>query len=106
MPSTVAMVGVLAVTATLVAGLAAAGAAAVHSQRLAGAADSAALAAADTLTGLAEGDPCARAEDLAVTAGAVVATCIIDGFIATVTVTAPFGVFPAAATARAGPPPR
>lgn len=105
MPSTVAMVGVVAACATLVAGLAAAGSAAVHSQRLAGAADSAALAAADTLTGLATGDPCVRAGDLAATAGAVVAGCVIDGFVVTVTVTAPFGVFPAAATARAGPPP-
>ncbi|MGQ2915524.1 MAG: helicase, partial [Microbacterium aurantiacum] len=58
-----------------------------------------------TVTGLAAGEPCDRAADLAATAGAAVAVCDIDGFVVTVTVTARFGVFPTSATARAGPPP-
>ncbi|MEV8272188.1 helicase [Microbacterium sp. NPDC077184] len=105
MASTAAVIGILAASATLVAGLSAVGAAAIHSQRLAGAADTSALAAADTVTGLAAGDPCDRAAELAATAGASVAACVIDGFIVTVTVTARFGVFATSATARAGPPP-
>ncbi|GAA1123395.1 helicase [Microbacterium aurantiacum] len=105
MASNAAVVGILAAALSLVAGLSAVGAAAIHSQRLAGAADSAALAAADTVTGLAAGEPCDRAADLAATAGAAVAVCDIDGFVVTVTVTARFGVFPTSATARAGPPP-
>lgn len=105
MASTVAAASILAASAALIAGLSAVGAAAIHSQRLAGAADSAALAAADTVTGLAAGDPCDRAGDLAAIAGAAVAACDIDGFVVTVTVTARFGVFATSATARAGPPP-
>jgi len=98
-------IGVLAVTTALASGLASVGAAAAWSQRLAGAADAAALAAADAASGAVDGDPCGRAEELAVASGAVVATCQLDELIATVTVSATFGPITSTASARAGPPP-
>ncbi|MGA7149114.1 MAG: helicase, partial [Microbacterium sp.] len=64
----------------------------------------AALAAADTASGLVSGVPCERAAEVAATAGAFVEACDVAGLIATVSVSARFGVFPATAHARAGPP--
>ena len=91
--------------AVLAVGLTAAGGAAIFSQRLAGAADAAALAAADAASGAVDGAPCDRAAQVASAAGAVVSACDLDGLIATITVAATFARFPAEATARAGPPP-
>ncbi len=105
MPGTALAVGVLAVTTALASGLASVGAAAAWSQRLAGAADAAALAAADTASGAVTGDPCARASEVAAASEATVGTCELDGLIATVTVSARFGVLTSSASARAGPPP-
>ncbi|MGX1702949.1 helicase [Microbacterium sp. NPDC055357] len=99
-----AVVGVVAAVALLATGLAAAGGAAVFGQRLAGAADAAALAAADAASGAAAGVPCERAAQLAALGGATLATCDVDGLIATVSVTGRFGVFTGTAAARAGPP--
>ena len=105
MAGSAAATGVVAVVVTLTLGLGAAGAAAVHAQRLTGAADAAALAAADAASGAVAGFPCARADEIASRASAEVVSCEVEGLIATVRVAAAFGPFPASAVARAGPPP-
>ncbi|MDF2492554.1 MAG: helicase [Microbacterium sp.] len=105
MAGSAAATGVVGVVVTLTIGLVAAGGAAVHSQRLAGAADGAALAAADAASGAVSGLPCDRAGEIASRAAAEVVSCEVEGLIATVRVAASFGPFPASAVARAGPPP-
>jgi len=105
MPGTTFAAGIVAGCATLMIGLAAGSAAAVSSQRLAGAADAAALAAADTASGAVSGDPCGRAGEIAAASGASLEACAVDGLIATVTVSGPFGALAVTASARAGPPP-
>ncbi|MBO9627069.1 MAG: helicase [Microbacterium sp.] len=99
--------GVLAVTATLGLGLAAVGGAAVTAQRVARAADAAALAAADASSGAVavSAAPCEVAARVASAAGGVLTGCEVDGFTATVAVEARFAGWPAVARARAGPPP-
>ena len=73
------------------------------------AADLAALAAADAARGLAAGDPCRVAEDLAVRHGAILTSCRVLGLGAdTVQVEVAVGTslpWPAHGLARAGPPP-
>jgi hypothetical protein len=105
MPGVPTVVGVVAATAGLTVGLCAVASGSVHAQRLAAAADAAALAAADTASGAVPGVPCERAAEVAATAAAHVVACDLDELVATVTVSAPFGVMPASASARAGPPP-
>ena len=104
MAGTIFSVGIVGCVATLAVAFTTAGAAAVLSQRLAGAADAAALAAADAASGVVDGTPCERAAEIAVAAGAELAACELDGVIATVTVAGTFGRFDATASARAGPP--
>jgi hypothetical protein len=70
MAGTVLSVGIVACAATLAVTLTAVGGAAVFSQRLAGAADAAALAAADAASGLVAGAPCERAGQIAQAADA------------------------------------
>jgi len=103
MAGTILSVGVVACAATLAVTFVTAGGAAVFSQRLAGTADAAALAAADAASGLVDGVPCDRAAELAAVGGAELAACDLDGLVATVTVSAVFGRVPATASARAGP---
>lgn len=67
------------------------------------AADSAALAAAETVAGLAPGDPCGHAEALAQRAGATLAACTRGGADVTVTVERRIWGLKLRATARAGP---
>ncbi|WP_127476295.1 Rv3654c family TadE-like protein [Microbacterium sulfonylureivorans] len=98
------VVGMVGGAAALTVALAAVGSAAVFGQRLAGAADAAALAAADTASGAVTGVPCERAAEVAAVAGVAIDECEVEGLIATVTVSARFGAFPVAASARAGPP--
>ncbi|MFH8249297.1 Rv3654c family TadE-like protein [Microbacterium sp. B2969] len=105
MPGSVLAVGIVACAATLVVAAGAVTGAAVASQRLAGAADAAALAAADAASGAVRGIPCERAVEVAAASGAALEACDVDGLIATVTVSAPFGRLVARASARAGPPP-
>ena len=105
MPGTTLVVGIVGGCATLMIAFAGIGAAAVTSQRLAGAADAAALAAADAASGAVSGDPCGRAGEVAAASGAFLSGCELDGLIATVTVSGSFGRLTAAASARAGPPP-
>ena len=105
MAGTLLSVGVVVCSATLSVALVTAGAASVFSQRLAGAADAAALAAADAASGLVGGAPCVRAGEVAAASGAQVIACDLDGLVATITVAATFVRLPATASARAGPPP-
>lgn len=105
MAGTSLAVGVLVVAATLATAIAAAGAASARMVQVAGIADAAALAAADAASGAATGVPCERAEQLATRSGASLTECDLDGLVATVAVTAPFGLLTASARARAGPPP-
>jgi secretion/DNA translocation related TadE-like protein len=105
MAGTVMTVGVVVCTATLSMSLVTAGAAAAFSQRLAGVADAAALAAADAASGAITGEPCARAAEVASASAAQVTACDVDDLVATVSVTGAFGRLPASASARAGPPP-
>ncbi len=105
MPGVALAVGVLAVTATLAVGYAAAGAASVEAVRLSGVADAVALAAADTVSGAIPGIPCERAAQMAAHGGAHLDSCAVDGAVATVAVSARHGLFVMRARARAGPPP-
>ncbi|MBA8815537.1 secretion/DNA translocation related TadE-like protein [Microbacterium halimionae] len=105
MAGTLSVLGIVAGAAVLSVGLVTAGSAAVAGQRLASAADSAALAAADTASGAEIGVPCDRAAEVAATFGAAVSSCALDGLIATVSVTGTFLRWQTSATARAGPPP-
>jgi len=68
------------------------------------AADAAALAAADTLSGRVAGYPCDNASRLAALDGADVSSCRTDALIATVAVSARYLGVPLTASARAGPP--
>ncbi|WP_322411618.1 Rv3654c family TadE-like protein [Microbacterium invictum] len=98
-------VGVVGVTAVLAMGLLAVGGAAVQAQRVAGAADAAALAAADAASGAITGAPCERAAQMAATVGAELTRCALDDLIATITLERLVVGFPVSASARAGPPP-
>jgi secretion/DNA translocation related TadE-like protein len=104
MAGTILSVGIVACAATLVVTFTTAGGAAVFSQRLTGAADAAALAAADAASGLIGGAPCDRAAELASAGGTELVGCDLDGLVATVVVSGTFGRFAARASARAGPP--
>jgi secretion/DNA translocation related TadE-like protein len=75
-----------------------------HKQRLAGAADAAALAAADARVGILAGEPCELAREVAAGNGADVASCRLDGLVVTVEVRASIAGFAVGATATAGPP--
>jgi secretion/DNA translocation related TadE-like protein len=99
-----AAVGAIASTAVLTVALAAVGSAAVSGQRAAGAADAAALAAADAASGAVPGVPCERAAQIGAAWDVEIATCEVDGLVATVSVAGRFGVLPVTAWARAGPP--
>jgi secretion/DNA translocation related TadE-like protein len=92
---------ILAVTAGLVG---VAGAHAVR-QRAAAAADSAALAGADTSSGLVGGYPCDAAAEAARLAGAELLSCIVQETQVQVQVRIRYGVLGAVVAARAGPPP-
>lgn len=106
MAGTALAVGVVAAVATLCVGLVAVGGAAVTSQRMAGAADAAALAAADASSGavVSSDTPCALAARVADAAGATMTDCAIQGVVATVQVRAAYSGLVAVASARAGSP--
>lgn len=76
----------------------------IERQRIAGAADAAALAAADVAIGREPGVPCVVAAQLAVANHATLERCIVDGVIVTVRVGSSAGIVPVTATATAGPP--
>ena len=104
MPGTLAAAGLVVSAAMLTGAFASVSAAAVFGQRLAGVADAAALAAADAASGAVTGVPCERDGELAQSAEVELTGCELEGLVATVSVSAPFGVLVAVARARAGPP--
>jgi len=73
-------------------------------QALAGAADAAALAAADVRVGFSPGEPCAVAARVAAANGGSLASCSVDGLVVTVRVTGSVAGFGVGAVATAGPP--
>ncbi|HEV7956959.1 MAG: hypothetical protein JWL94_2049 [Microbacteriaceae bacterium] len=73
-------------------------------QRASGAADSAALAAADTAVGIRGGFPCPVAESVAAANEATVTECQVDGLVVTVRVSVPAAGFLIPSAATAGPP--
>lgn len=73
-------------------------------QRADGAADSAALAAADVASGLEPGSPCDAAELVATANGVQLGSCAVDGMIVTVQVDTGSGPLSVQARATAGPP--
>ncbi len=73
-------------------------------QSLIGAADAAALAAADTASGAVAGVPCDRAAEVATANGARLDACEVDGYVVTVAVSRPVVGIRSVATATAGPP--
>ncbi len=85
--------------------LAAVGAVLVAQRRAAGAADAAALAAADALAGFLSDEPCDAASRVAQGNGTVLDACVVDGLVATVRVRASSGPVSLRASATAGPPP-
>ncbi|GAA1995073.1 helicase [Microbacterium pumilum] len=104
MPGALGAAAIVGVAAALTVGLATGGSAAVFGQRLAGAADAAALAGADAASGAVIAVPCEVADLLAASSGAALASCEVVGLEVTVTVSASFGPLAATASARAGPP--
>lgn len=77
----------------------------VDRQRASAAADAAALAAADTLSGRVAGEPCAQAERLAELHDATLTACVLEGAEAEVSVAVASGWLVITERARAGPPP-
>ncbi len=73
-------------------------------QRVANAADAAALAAADTASGLSAGYPCENAAEAARLNGAQLGECVLDAMEARVTATAVVLGMTVTVEARAGPP--
>ena len=74
-------------------------------QLTANAADAAALAAADTASGLVPGYPCANAAEAARLNGAELGECTVDGLVARVTASKSVLGVVVTIAARAGPPP-
>lgn len=73
-------------------------------QVAAGAADAAALAAADAAIGIRPGPPCPIADAVASANGAAVTDCRVDGVVVTVRVSVPAAGFQVLSAASAGPP--
>ncbi|HEU0257272.1 MAG TPA: Rv3654c family TadE-like protein [Microbacteriaceae bacterium] len=96
-------VAVLAVVTVFAVALAVASVVAVEGRRAQAAADLAALAAADTASGLVPGIPCDTALRVARANDAALQACALEGQVALVTVEAG-ARWPVRSTARAGPP--
>jgi secretion/DNA translocation related TadE-like protein len=97
----VALLSVGATTTVAVAGVASC---LVDRHRLGGAADAAALAAADAASGLVAGEPCAAAALLADGNSVGLASCVVEGSTVTVTVVSTLAGLPIEAAATAGQP--
>lgn len=102
MSGTVAASGLIAGMLSLTLMASAGGAALTQRQSLHGAADAAALAAADTLFGFATGNPCERADVVAQSVGARVTQCEVDETSVTITVARRILAVMAQSSARAG----
>lgn len=101
-------VAIMALTLGILLALAPLYSALIERNRLAGAADAAALAAADVAVGREPGMPCAAADRVALANDTRVTACVVDGVIVTVRVTSNRTThrlpLPLDATATAGPP--
>ena len=95
------LVGVVVLAVAVVGG----GRALAERSRVSGAADAAALAAADVAAGLVAGSPCDRAGALATANGVVLTSCRDDELVVTVRVTTSLAGVVVGASATAGPPP-
>ncbi len=73
-------------------------------QRVIGASDLAALAAADAASGAVAGEPCEVARRVATAGGAKLSSCRIDGLVVEVSVAGSFAGIQLTAHSRAGPP--
>ncbi|MGV8877010.1 MAG: Rv3654c family TadE-like protein [Rhodoglobus sp.] len=102
---TIAMVGLIAAVIVLTALVIPVYGALGVRHAIAGAADAAALAAADTASGLIAGFPCENAARLAVANDAHIEECTVDGRIVTVTASRRILGILVTTTATAGPPP-
>lgn len=98
-------VGVLALVAALVLAALPLGRILAARQTLIGAADAAALAAADIASGRMPGVPCEAAAAIAGRLDVALEECVLEGDVARVVVAAEVGGLPLRASARAGPPP-
>ena len=98
------IVGVLAAVALCGGGAVVAGSALAESQRLAGAADAAALAGGDALLGWIAEPPCAVASRIATANRAGLTACVIDELEIVVTVAGTAAGLPIERSSRAGPP--
>ena len=100
-----AVLAIALVMAVVVVGLAGVGLAAALSarQRVIGAADLAALAAADAASGAIAGVPCEVAAAVARGNGARLTNCEGKGLVLSVTLSESFAGIPISAAARAGP---
>jgi secretion/DNA translocation related TadE-like protein len=96
---------IVGATAVVLLAVLALGAALVARQRVIGAADAAALAAADGASGAIAGVPCTLAARVAESTAATLQDCAIDGLVARVTVAANVGAVTFSARSTAGPPP-
>ena len=96
---------ILAATVVLALATTTFGAALAARQRVVAAADSAALAAADTLVGIRPGYPCANAAKVASANRVGLGDCRLDGLVVTVSVSATVAGFPVSAWSTAGPSP-
>jgi secretion/DNA translocation related TadE-like protein len=99
-------VGLIGATATLTGILIPFTMALVTRQAVAGAADAAALAAADVASGRVAGVPCELALLVVEANGASMAVCEVDGLVVTVTATTSTLGIAIPVTATAGPPRR
>jgi secretion/DNA translocation related TadE-like protein len=102
--ATVLALGIVAALVCLTTGAIAIAGASVAKQRAAGAADLAALAAADVASGAIPGTPCGEAERVVRANGASLGFCEVDGAIARVTASLSYLGFGIDIEARAGPP--
>lgn len=99
------VLGLVAVVAVGGGGAVVAGTALVESQRLAGAADAAALAGGDALLGWLAEPPCAVASRVAAANRTHLAACRVEGLEIVVAVSGTAAGLPVERSSRAGPPP-
>lgn len=76
----------------------------IERQRVAAAADAAALAAADVALGREPGVPCLVARQVATVNATQLDACVVDGVIVTVRVLSTAAILPITVVATAGPP--
>ncbi len=102
--ATVVAVGMIAGLIAMTGSVASVSTALIAKRGVEGAADAAALAAADVASGAAAGYPCATAAEVSRLNGAELIECSVSGYVAQVETARRILVFEVRARARAGPP--